>query len=123
MELNYVVFLLVLCSFNKLLVLVVATSEEHVNHRGDQMSTRFQIATAQYECFQRIMKESHRTSKTIAGPVCNTTWDGWLCWDETEAGLTTEQSCPEYYDDFDPHAVASKVCTETVEWGRHPEAQ
>lgn len=36
-----------------------------MNHRGDQMSTRFQIATAQYECFQRIMKESHRTSKTI----------------------------------------------------------
>ncbi|XP_018516718.2 calcitonin gene-related peptide type 1 receptor isoform X3 [Lates calcarifer] len=121
MELNYIVFLLVLCSFNKLLVLVVATSEEHVNHRGDQMSTRFQIATAQYECFQRIMKESHRTSKTI-GPVCNTTWDGWLCWDETEAGLTTEQSCPEYYDDFDPLAVASKVCTETGEWGRHPES-
>uniref|UniRef100_A0A4W6D8G2 Calcitonin gene-related peptide type 1 receptor n=1 Tax=Lates calcarifer TaxID=8187 RepID=A0A4W6D8G2_LATCA len=116
MELNYIVFLLVLCSFNKLLVLVVATSEEHVNHRGDQMSTRFQIATAQYECFQRIMKESH------PGPVCNTTWDGWLCWDETEAGLTTEQSCPEYYDDFDPLAVASKVCTETGEWGRHPES-
>ncbi|GAA6224186.1 calcitonin gene-related peptide type 1 receptor-like isoform X4 [Lates japonicus] len=121
MELNYVVFLLVLCSFNKLLVLVVATSEEHVNHRGDQMSTRFQIATAQYECFQRIMKESHRTSKTI-GPVCNTTWDGWLCWDETEAGLTTEQSCPEYYDDFDPHAVASPLARLCADLGRHPES-
>ena len=37
-----------------------------------------------------------------AGPVCNTTWDGWLCWDETEAGQT-EQSCPDYFKDFDPH--------------------
>lgn len=39
---------------------------------------------------------------SLAGSVCNTTWDGWLCWDETEAGFTTEQSCPDYYHDFDP---------------------
>ncbi len=38
-----------------------------------------------------------------AGTECNTTWDGWLCWDETEAGVTAEQSCPDYYYDFDPH--------------------
>lgn len=34
--------------------------------------------------------------------MCNRTWDGWLCWDETEAGFTTEQHCPDYYRDFDP---------------------
>lgn len=39
------------------------------------------------------------------GAVCNTTWDGWLCWDETEAGLTTEQSCPDYFKDFDPNGT------------------
>uniref|UniRef100_A0A3Q1IK29 Calcitonin gene-related peptide type 1 receptor n=1 Tax=Anabas testudineus TaxID=64144 RepID=A0A3Q1IK29_ANATE len=94
-------------------ILVVASSED--NHP----SIRKQIVTAQYKCFQKIAKESHHKTKTI---VCNTTWDGWLCWDETEAGLTTEQSCPEYYDDFDTHAVALKVCTETGEWGRHPES-
>lgn len=123
MDLNGIMFLLVLCSLNKLLVAANPEDnyQEHLNHRGEHRSTRNQIATAQYECFQRMMKESHRKTKTI-GPVCNTTWDGWLCWDETEAGLTTVQSCPDYYDNFDPNAVASKVCTETGEWGRHPES-
>lgn len=37
-----------------------------------------------------------------AGPVCNRTWDGWLCWDDTEAGFTSEQYCPDYFQDFDP---------------------
>ncbi|KAL7370131.1 hypothetical protein ABVT39_020210 [Epinephelus coioides] len=123
MDGNGLVYLLVLCALNKLLV--EANSEEgyqeHLNHRGEHQSTGNQIATAQYECFQRIIKESHRKTKTI-GPVCNATWDGWLCWDETEPGQT-EQSCPDYYHDFDPQAMASKVCTETGEWGRHPESK
>ncbi|CAM9299154.1 unnamed protein product [Lampetra planeri] len=120
MDLNGFLLLLLLCSFNKLRV--AATSEEDyqepLNHRGEHHLTRNQIATAQFECFQRM-----RCFVSMAtGPVCNTTWDGWLCWDETEAGLTTEQSCPDYFKDFDPYAVASKVCTETGEWGRHPES-
>ncbi|AWO95953.1 putative calcitonin gene-related peptide type 1 receptor-like [Scophthalmus maximus] len=123
MDLNCATFLLVLCSFNKLLVAASPEDnyQEHVNH-GEPQSTRNQITTAQYECFQRIIRQSHRPSKTI-GPVCNTTWDGWLCWDETEAGLTTEQSCPDYFTDFDSNAVASKVCSETGEWGLHPDSK
>lgn len=39
--------------------------QEHLNHRGEEESTRNQITTAQYECFQRIVKESHRKTKTI----------------------------------------------------------
>uniref|UniRef100_A0A3P9PQ29 G-protein coupled receptors family 2 profile 1 domain-containing protein n=1 Tax=Poecilia reticulata TaxID=8081 RepID=A0A3P9PQ29_POERE len=31
---------------------------------------------------------------------CNATWDGWLCWEDTEPG-TTEQNCPDYFKDFD----------------------
>ncbi|XP_030265738.1 calcitonin gene-related peptide type 1 receptor-like isoform X2 [Sparus aurata] len=123
MDLSCFVFLLVLCVLNKL---IVATSpedeyEEHPNHRGEHQATQNQIALAQYECFQRMVKESHRKTKTI-GPECNRTWDGWLCWEETEAGVTAEQNCPDYYDDFDPHVQAFKVCTETGEWGRHPES-
>lgn len=38
----------------------------------------------------------------LATPVCNRTWDGWLCWDDTEAGITSEQHCPDYFMDFDP---------------------
>ncbi|XP_040888633.1 calcitonin gene-related peptide type 1 receptor isoform X2 [Toxotes jaculatrix] len=123
MDLNCLVFLLVLASFNKLLVVANSENdyEEHVNHLGGHQFTRNQITTAQFQCFQQIIKKSHHTSKT-AGPVCNTTWDGWLCWDESEAGLTSEQTCPEYFTDFDSSAMASKVCTETGEWGRHPES-
>ncbi|KAK7893543.1 hypothetical protein WMY93_022695 [Mugilogobius chulae] len=43
-----------------------------------------------------------------AGPVCNMTWDAWLCWEETEAGVTAEQNCPDHYEDFDPNAIATK---------------
>uniref|UniRef100_A0A3Q3IFU0 Calcitonin gene-related peptide type 1 receptor n=1 Tax=Monopterus albus TaxID=43700 RepID=A0A3Q3IFU0_MONAL len=87
-------------------------NKEHLYH---------QVATAQYECFQKIMKDSHLKTKTI---VCNRTWDGWLCWDETEAGLTTEQRCPDYFKDFDPYGEfvisVTSICTETGDWGRHP---
>ncbi|TMS11580.1 Calcitonin gene-related peptide type 1 receptor [Larimichthys crocea] len=117
MSLNCFMFLLVLCALNKLLV---AASPEHQEH--PKRDARYQITTAQYECFQRIVKESNRKTKAKVGPACNITWDGWLCWDETEAGVTTEQSCPDYYTDFDTHAVASKVCSKTGEWGRHPES-
>ena len=34
--------------------------------------------------------------------MCNRTWDGWLCWEDTIAGYTSEQSCPDYFQDFDP---------------------
>ncbi|XP_028279671.1 calcitonin gene-related peptide type 1 receptor-like isoform X2 [Parambassis ranga] len=123
MDLNRIVFLLVLCSINKLL-LVSATPEdnykEHLNYPSEHHSVPNRIAVAQFKCFQKILKESHRKVKSN-GPVCNTIWDGWLCWDEAEVGLI-EQSCPDYYDDFDPYAMASKVCTETGEWGRHPES-
>uniref|UniRef100_A0A8C4IU18 Calcitonin gene-related peptide type 1 receptor n=1 Tax=Dicentrarchus labrax TaxID=13489 RepID=A0A8C4IU18_DICLA len=125
MDLNGFMFLLVLCALNKVPVVSELPEDEfqeHLNHRGEHQASRNQIAMAQYECFQRIRKMLllHHCIPTFK---CNTTWDGWLCWDETEAGVTTEQSCPEYYDDFDPHAMASKVCTETGEWGRHPESK
>lgn len=115
-----------LCSLSEYLVVASPENDyqEHLNHRGEQ-SARHRIATAQYQCFQRMLKKPHRKTKAAdkeMGPVCNMTWDGWLCWDDTEAGLTTEQNCPDHYDDLDPHAVASKVCTRTGHWGRHPES-
>lgn len=40
-----------------------------------------------------------------AGPYCNRTWDGWLCWGDTAPG-TAMQMCPEYFIDFDPAGEA-----------------
>ncbi|KAM4560018.1 calcitonin gene-related peptide type 1 receptor-like isoform 2-T2 [Odontesthes bonariensis] len=120
MDLNCILSLLAICSFNKLLV--VATSEHLGNVSEPQgIIMQNQIVMAQFQCFQRIMKESHRKTKTN-GLVCNTTWDGWLCWDETEAGVK-EQNCPGYFDDFDTQVMASKVCTESGVWGRHPRSK
>uniref|UniRef100_A0A8C6SFX0 Calcitonin receptor-like a n=1 Tax=Neogobius melanostomus TaxID=47308 RepID=A0A8C6SFX0_9GOBI len=56
-----------------------------------------------------------------AGVVCNTTWDGWVCWDVTKAGVTAEQNCPDHYGNFDSNALASKTCSESGEWWSHPE--
>ncbi|TNM93958.1 hypothetical protein fugu_002134 [Takifugu bimaculatus] len=104
---------LLLCSTNKLF----AVESTDANHQTNLNQN--QIAKNQFFCYQRITKDSH---PKIAGLQCNMTWDGWLCWDQTAAGTITEQSCPDYYHNFDPRAVASKVCTENGEWGRHPES-
>ncbi|KAJ0062403.1 hypothetical protein NL108_010995 [Boleophthalmus pectinirostris] len=115
---SFTIILLVLCSCNKCVV-VGSLEKEQLNHRGEHKLTRHNIATAQYQCFQRMLKQVQHRNKTT-GPVCNMTWDAWLCWEETEAGKTAEQNCPDYYEDFDPNAIATKVCSETGQWGRHP---
>ncbi|KAK0145010.1 Calcitonin gene-related peptide type 1 receptor [Merluccius polli] len=98
---------------------VNTTESNQIHNNVDSVHSRNKITTAQYECFQRILKESNPRT----GPMCNTTWDGWLCWDETQAGFTTEQQCPDYYGDFDPKEMASKVCTDEGQWGRHPKSK
>ncbi|XP_039539034.1 calcitonin gene-related peptide type 1 receptor [Pimephales promelas] len=83
--------------------------------------TRNKIVTAQFECYQKIMKDNNQDFiPSRAGPVCNRTWDGWLCWDDAEAGITSEQHCPDYFQDFDPTEMVSKICTESGQWFLHP---
>ncbi|RXM31560.1 Calcitonin gene-related peptide type 1 receptor, partial [Acipenser ruthenus] len=67
--------------------------------------TRNKIVTAQFECYQKIMKDTDYNKK---GPLCNRTWDGWLCWDDTPAGMTSVQRCPDYFQDFDPSVAATQ---------------
>ncbi|KAJ0070566.1 hypothetical protein NL108_016155, partial [Boleophthalmus pectinirostris] len=54
--------------------------------------------------------------------VCNRTWDGWLCWDDTKAGVIAEQHCPDYFQDFDPSEMVTKICTDSGQWFLHPES-
>uniref|UniRef100_A0A8C6SD65 Calcitonin gene-related peptide type 1 receptor n=1 Tax=Neogobius melanostomus TaxID=47308 RepID=A0A8C6SD65_9GOBI len=75
--------------------------------------TRNTIVTAQFECYQKIMKDS-------AELMCNQTWDGWLCWDHTRAGEISEQHCPDYFQDFDPSEMVTKICTDSGQWFLHP---
>lgn len=50
---------------------------------------------------------SYTSSSVVLEPMCNRTWDGWLCWDDTKSGVVTEQHCPDYFQDFDP---SGKIC-------------
>ncbi|KAF3819121.1 hypothetical protein GH733_013271 [Mirounga leonina] len=56
-----------------------------------------------------------------SGPYCNRTWDGWLCWDDTPAGVLSHQYCPDYFPDFDPTEKVTKYCDENGDWYKHPE--
>ncbi|KAF0026142.1 hypothetical protein F2P81_020879 [Scophthalmus maximus] len=85
----------------------------------DMGLTRNKIVTAQFECYQKIMKDS---SYSRQEPVCNRTWDGWLCWDDTRAGVISEQHCPDYFQDFDPSEMVTKICTDSGHWFLHPES-
>lgn len=39
--------------------------QENLNHPGEQLGSRSQIAMAQYACYQTMVKESHRKAKSI----------------------------------------------------------
>uniref|UniRef100_A0A672IB93 Calcitonin gene-related peptide type 1 receptor n=1 Tax=Salarias fasciatus TaxID=181472 RepID=A0A672IB93_SALFA len=87
----------------------------------DMTLTRNKIVTAQFECYQKIMKDNTNTNSRQE-PMCNRTWDGWLCWDDTSAGIVSEQHCPDYFQDFDPSEMVTKICTDSGHWFHHPES-
>ncbi|TSL61167.1 Calcitonin gene-related peptide type 1 receptor [Bagarius yarrelli] len=62
-------------------------------------------------------EKSHETK----WPYCNRTWDGWLCWGDSAPG-TLVQSCPTYFQDFDPAEKVTKVCNPDGQWFRHPDS-
>ncbi|TRY92243.1 hypothetical protein DNTS_029081 [Danionella cerebrum] len=95
-----------------LFLLGYITEQQHPqNVYHDIGLTRNKIVTAQFECYQKIMKDN---SQERRGPVCNRTWDGWLCWEDTDVGVISEQHCPDYFQDFDP--------TDSGQWFLHPES-
>ncbi|KAG1946995.1 calcitonin gene-related peptide type 1 receptor [Pimephales promelas] len=79
---------------------------------------RKKIIDGQYKCFEKMNRDQPYNK---SGPYCNRTWDGWLCWDDTPAGMYTSQYCPNYFPDFDSTEKVIKYCDETGNWFRHPE--
>ncbi|XP_029492420.1 calcitonin gene-related peptide type 1 receptor isoform X2 [Oncorhynchus nerka] len=120
----WMVICLLLCTPTDIFVVAspeVNETQEYVpvNVYHDTDVTRKKIVTAQFECYQKIMKDNDHNK---IGPVCNRTWDGWLCWDDTEAGFTSEQYCPDYFQDFDPSELVTKICSDNGHWFLHPES-
>nr|XP_046218766.1 calcitonin gene-related peptide type 1 receptor isoform X1 [Oncorhynchus gorbuscha]XP_046218775.1 calcitonin gene-related peptide type 1 receptor isoform X1 [Oncorhynchus gorbuscha] len=130
----WMVICLLLCTPTDIFVVAspeVNETQEYVpvNVYHDTDVTRKKIVTAQFECYQKIMKDNDHNKIGFfsdgfyaAGPVCNRTWDGWLCWDDTEAGFTSEQYCPDYFQDFDPSELVTKICSDNGHWFLHPES-
>uniref|UniRef100_A0A3P8YX64 Calcitonin gene-related peptide type 1 receptor n=1 Tax=Esox lucius TaxID=8010 RepID=A0A3P8YX64_ESOLU len=80
--------------------------------------TRKKIIDSQYKCFEKMNRDLPYNK---SGLYCNRTWDGWLCWEDTPAGTVSWQNCPNYFQDFDSTEKATKICTESGQWFRHPD--
>ncbi|XP_046564330.1 calcitonin receptor-like isoform X2 [Haliotis rubra] len=53
---------------------------------------------------------------------CNSTFDGWLCFDYTPAGETVYKPCPvKIQPGFNPEAFGRKYCMEDGRWYVHPD--
>ncbi|XP_030267064.1 calcitonin gene-related peptide type 1 receptor [Sparus aurata] len=66
----------------------------------------------QYKCVDWSNKD-HQENRT--GTFCGRVWDGGLCWDETPAGTSVTQNCPDQPDPGPPEKV-TKYCDELGHW-------
>uniref|UniRef100_A0A8C2GSQ5 Calcitonin gene-related peptide type 1 receptor n=1 Tax=Cyprinus carpio TaxID=7962 RepID=A0A8C2GSQ5_CYPCA len=72
--------------------------------------------------FQVFMLLITANNSIADGSMCKRTWDGWMCWDDLEAGITSAQHCPGYFNDFDTSEMVTKICTDSGHWFVHPES-
>ncbi|XP_076871663.1 calcitonin gene-related peptide type 1 receptor [Brachyhypopomus gauderio] len=113
---------LLLCSACEVLMAHAEETQSKPKDTAHEIDiTRSKIVSAQFECYQKITKGTnhHRIGEE---PMCNRTWDGWLCWDYLEAGVMATQHCPDYYHDFDTSEMVTKICTDAGHWFVHPES-
>ncbi|XP_070840424.1 calcitonin gene-related peptide type 1 receptor isoform X2 [Chaetodon trifascialis] len=73
----------------------------------------------EYKCLLKINRDPPFNK---SGLYCSRNWDGWLCWDDAQAGTYASQNCPDYFSNFDPSERATKYCGEDGQWFRHPES-
>ncbi|XP_003407192.1 calcitonin receptor [Loxodonta africana] len=74
---------------------------------------RKRLMEAQYDCYEQMLQSP---SDEREGVYCNRTWDGWLCWEDTPAGVTLTKTCPDYFPDFDSSEIVTKYCDEYGNW-------
>ncbi|KAK2830252.1 hypothetical protein Q5P01_018183 [Channa striata] len=85
----------------------------------EKRQRNLKILENEYKC---LLKIYHNQPFNKSGLYCSRNWDGWLCWDDTAAGTTASQNCPDYFSDFDPTEKATRYCGEDGQWFRHPES-
>ncbi|XP_029700367.1 calcitonin receptor isoform X1 [Takifugu rubripes] len=79
---------------------------------------KLKLLENEYKC---LLKMNREASGNKSGSYCSRNWDGWLCWDDTQAGTVASQNCPDYFFNTDPTEKATKYCGEDSQWFRHPE--
>nr|XP_046274161.1 uncharacterized protein calcr isoform X4 [Scatophagus argus] len=79
---------------------------------GQSMTERRAESQGQYKCLD-MSKKDHQESRT--GTFCGQIWDGLLCWNETPAGTSVTQNCPDH-PDLDPAEKVTKYCDELGNW-------
>uniref|UniRef100_A0A3B3U3C1 G-protein coupled receptors family 2 profile 1 domain-containing protein n=1 Tax=Poecilia latipinna TaxID=48699 RepID=A0A3B3U3C1_9TELE len=92
-------------------------SQPHSHFKTVFSPQKLKVEENEQKCLQK-MKRDPALNKTA--PYCSRNWDGWLCWDDTPAGTLASQSCPDYFSDLNPTAMATKYCAEDGQWFRHP---
>ncbi|XP_017280153.1 calcitonin gene-related peptide type 1 receptor isoform X1 [Kryptolebias marmoratus] len=71
-----------------------------------------ELSQNQYRCLQWSKKEP-RVNRT--GIFCTHMWDGSLCWNETPAGTSVTQNCPDR-PDLDATEKVTKYCDRSGNW-------
>ncbi|XP_034096749.1 calcitonin gene-related peptide type 1 receptor isoform X1 [Gymnodraco acuticeps] len=70
------------------------------------------VSQDQYKCL-KLSNRDQQENRT--GTFCGRMWDGSLCWDETPAGTSVTQNCPDHLD-LDPTEKVTKYCAEFGNW-------
>uniref|UniRef100_A0A1L8DJU9 Putative adenylate cyclase-coupled calcitonin receptor n=1 Tax=Nyssomyia neivai TaxID=330878 RepID=A0A1L8DJU9_9DIPT len=80
-------------------------------------TTEHPLILKRLECLEELNKSAISLED---GTYCPGTFDGWLCWPNTEAGTAAFAPCPEFVTGFDPSRYAHKECGTDGVWFRHP---
>ncbi|XP_026156121.1 calcitonin gene-related peptide type 1 receptor [Mastacembelus armatus] len=78
----------------------------------DGQSQSQALSQGQYKCLE-LSNKDHQENRT--GTFCRHMWDGMLCWDETPAGTSVTQNCPDH-SDLDPSEKVTKFCDTLGNW-------
>ncbi|KAG7501002.1 calcitonin receptor [Solea senegalensis] len=70
------------------------------------------VSQSQYRCLELSNKDQQDNT---TGSFCRRLWDGLLCWDETPAGTSVTQHCPDH-PDLDTTEKVTKYCDRMGNW-------
>lgn len=80
--------------------------------QGDECDMWTHCCNAASDCCDKQLKENIN----LINNTCQTTWDGYACWDGGTAGKSSYLNCPTYLRFSIPTRMAVKTCWENGTW-------